>query len=228
MTETNPATGRIKVRGVIFDYGNVLSLPQPVSAVEEMAGICHIPVELFRQGYWQDRLAYDRGDVDATQYWKQHAHTAPVKLSAEQIARLVFVDSEGWSHLNAVCVDWVRLLHSAGLRLALLSNMPLELKNHLLGRQEWFSCFDHLVFSCDVHMVKPDSRIYQHCLKLLQLPPHEVLFLDDKPENVRGAMDLGIHGLIFDSTEATLARVKEKFDLSVPASLQLSTSGAAE
>ena len=43
MKEQNLAA-KTKVKAVIFDYGKVLSLPQPPSTVERMAEICHVPV----------------------------------------------------------------------------------------------------------------------------------------------------------------------------------------
>lgn len=219
--EPKSAKKKIKIKAVIFDYGKVLSVSQPPSAIEQMAAICKVPVEIFRKGYWDFRLAYDRGDLDVNEYWKSRAQTFNANLSADQIAKLVRVDSQSWSHLNPLSVEWVQQLHSTGVRFALLSNMPLELKNYLVANLDLFSSFEHLVFSCDVHRVKPEPEIYQHCLGLLQLSPHEVLFLDDKPENVEGATTLGIHGLIFDSAENTLVKIREQFDLPVPASLPL-------
>ena len=216
MKEQNPA-GKVKIKAVIFDYGRVLSLPQPPSTVERMAEICHAPVETFRKGYWDFRLAYDRGDLTVDEYWKSRAQTFEVNLSAEQIERIVHVDCESWSHLNATMVGWTQQLHAAGIRLALLSNMPVELKDYLVATLDLFSRFDHLVFSCDVRRVKPEPEIYQHCLSLLGLSPKEVLFLDDKPENVKGASNLGIPSLLFDSPECAFTQIRNYFDLPLPA-----------
>ncbi len=225
MKEQNPA-GKVKIKAVIFDYGRVLSLPQPPSTVERMAEICRVPVETFRKGYWDFRLAYDRGDLSVNEYWKSRAQTFEVNLSAEQIAKIVRVDCESWSHLNPIMVEWVQQLRAMGARLALLSNMPLELKDYLVANLDLFSYFDHLVFSCDVRRVKPEPEIYQHCLDLLKLPPNEVLFLDDKPENVQGATQLGIHSLLFDLAEGAFAQIRDHFDLPLPAS-QLSAGSVA-
>jgi FMN phosphatase YigB (HAD superfamily) len=64
--------------------------------------------------------------------------------------------------------------------------------------------------------VKPDPAIYQICLEKLNVAAAEVLFLDDIVANVDGASALGIHGLIFDTVEQTVARVKERFEIPVP------------
>lgn len=227
MKEQNAAIEKIKIRAVVFDYGMVLSVEQPHSALEEMAAICGVPLDVFRKAYWEYRLAYDR-DLNADEYWKKTMNLVGVKLNAAQIAKLVLVDGAGWSHLNPLSVSWVRQLRSAGLQLAVLSNMPPEVKNYLVGHLEIFSYFQHLIFSCDLHQVKPEPGIYQHCLDVLQLSPHEILFLDDKPQNVSAATEFGIHGLVVDSIEHTIVRVREQFDLPVPASFELSTSGVAK
>jgi putative hydrolase of the HAD superfamily len=215
---------KIKIKAVVFDFGNVLSFDQPSGTVEKMAAICKVPVDVFRVGYWNYRLAYDRGDLDFNDYWEKRMQTIGVKLSAEQIAEIILVDCEGWSHLNPVSVDWVQQLRAAGLQLAVLSNMPLDLRNYMVTHLSFLNSFHYLVFSCDVRRVKPEPEIYQHCLNLLQLAPQEILFLDDKLENIEAAAALGIQGILVDSIENTIAHVRDKFDLPIPASLQISVS----
>ncbi|HEY1463956.1 MAG TPA: HAD family phosphatase [Terriglobales bacterium] len=226
MKEQKIAEGKIKIKGVVFDYGRVLSVEQVSSAVDEMAAICGVPMKSFLKGYWDYRLAYDRGDLDVNEYWTNRMRTVGVNLNAEQIAKIVIVDSKSWSQLNPISVEWVKQLQAAGLQLAVLSNMPLDLKNYLIAHLDVFSYFQHLIFSCDVHLVKPEPEIYQHCLNALQLPADEVLFLDDKQENIEAAVHAGIHCLLVDSIENTIARVREQFDLPVPAALELSTGVA--
>jgi|HubBroStandDraft_6_1064221.scaffolds.fasta_scaffold132200_2 FMN phosphatase YigB (HAD superfamily) len=60
--------------------------------------------------------------------------------------------------------------------------------------------------------MKPDPRIYNTCLAEMKLKPGEVLFLDDRPDNVDAASALGIHSLLFDTVESTSRRAK-RFDL---------------
>src|SRR5690348_10801222 len=147
------AAGKIKIKGVVFDYGRVLSVEQDSSAVHEMAAICGVPLDSFLKGYWDYRLAYDRGDLDVNEYWTNRMQTVGVKLNIEQIEKIVVVDSKSWSNLNPISIECVKLLHGAGLQLSVLSNMPLDLKNYLVAHLDVFSHFQHLSFSCDVHRV---------------------------------------------------------------------------
>ena len=209
-------SGTIPIRGVVFDYGNVLCYMQQVSDLEGMARVCGIAMPRFRELYWKFRVPYDRSDLTAQTYWQTVAGEDGLVLSGEQIAKLVELDIQGWARLNPITVKWAEQLHRAGLRVGLLSNMPSDLSRFLVANGGWVSYFHHLTFSCDVRMVKPDPAIYQACLAALAVAPEEVLFLDDLAHNIEAAAKLGIHGVVFDGIEQVTARVAERFDVPVP------------
>ena len=45
---------------------------------------------------------------------------------------------------------------------------------------------------------KPDAGIYRYLLETYGLIPEESLFIDDRPENIEAARELGIKGVVFD------------------------------
>ena len=208
--------GKIPIRGVIFDYGNVLCHSQRPSDLEGMEQVCGIAMPRFREQYWKFRVPYDRSDLTAEAYWQTVAGEEGLVLSREQIAKLIELDVQGWARLNPKTVQWAEPLPRAGLRVGLLSNMPSDLSRYLVANGGWVSSFHHLTFSCDVRMVKPDPAIYKACLESLAVAPEEVLFLDDLAPNIEAAAKLGIHSVLFDTIERTAARVAERFDLPVP------------
>lgn len=57
--------------------------------------------------------------------------------------------------------------------------------------------FDGIVVSADIHIIKPDIRIYQHLLEIYHLVPKECLFIDDREDNVEGAKQVGMSGEVF-------------------------------
>jgi len=208
--------GKIPIRGVIFDYGNVLCHSQRPSDLEGMEQVCGIAMPRFRELYWKFRVPYDRSDLTAEAYWQTVAGEEGLVLSREQIAKLIELDVQGWARLNPKTVKWAEQLHRAGLRVGLLSNMPSDLSRYLVANGGWVSSFHHLTFSCDVRMVKPDPAIYKACLESLAVAPEEVLFLDDLAPNIEAAAKLGIHSVLFETIERTAAWVAERFDLPVP------------
>jgi putative hydrolase of the HAD superfamily len=201
---------------VIFDYGNVLCAPQPPSDLQEMARIFDMPEDVYLPIYWRYRLPYDEARMDATSYWNQVASDCERTVTEEQIRQLTGIDVRSWSHPNPVMVEWARELRQAGVRTAVLSNMPMDLRVYLTDVVRWLPEFDHMTFSCDVRLVKPKTEIYEHCLNGLGVRASEALFLDDRPENIAEARRLGIHTIEFTTPEAAIAAMDGQFTLPVP------------
>jgi HAD superfamily hydrolase (TIGR01509 family) len=84
-------------------------------------------------------------------------------------------------------------------KVALLSNISisryLESKRLFLDK----IAYDRAFASCYIHMRKPERRIYVYALKEMNARPNETLFIDDKPENVEGARNAGLHAIWFTS-----------------------------
>ncbi len=64
------------------------------------------------------------------------------------------------------------------------------------------SLFDFRFASCYLKLRKPDIRIYKKLIKELNLNPNEVVFIDDREENVNFAVKAGIHGIKFKNRRA--------------------------
>jgi len=209
------------VRAVVFDYGNVLSLEQTLEDMKGMALVCGIPHERFAELYWKMRPPYDRGDLDGPAYWtalvgQKELGQHELSLSKDQIATLIKLDSESITRPNPGAVKWAELLHHEGFPLSLLSNMPLELSRHVTKSFPSLSTFEHLIYSCDYGSIKPELALYRNCLELLKVDPQDILYLDDRAENVEAAAGLGINSVLFDTVEKTASRVESRFDIPVP------------
>lgn len=76
------------------------------------------------------------------------------------------------------------------------------------------SLFDHLIISWQVGFRKPDPQIYQQIFKYGSWKPEEVIFVDDKEENVLGAQALGINGVLFEGYPKLLSELK-KYQITV-------------
>jgi putative hydrolase of the HAD superfamily len=204
------------VRAVVFDYGNVLCLEQTQEDMKGMALVCGIPHARFSELYWKLRPPYDRGDIDGPAYWTAVVGQQELALSRDQIATLIKLDSESITRPNQGAVQWAELLHHEGFPLTLLSNMPLELSRHVTKSFPSLSTFEYLIYSCDYGSIKPELPIYRNCLELLKAAPQDILYLDDRAENVEAAARLGINSVLFDTVEKTASRVEGRFDIPVP------------
>jgi len=223
-TDSVSSQHRTAIQAVIFDYGNVLSCPQNNSDVNAMAERCDIPIERFHDFYWKFRPAYDRGELNGASFWTSVTAQEGRRPTPEEISELISLDIQSWLHINQATMRWAEQLHRAGIRLALLSNMPLEIARYIENKCPWVSYFDSLIFSCDWGSIKPSLAIYRICLARLNVLPAKVLFLDDRAENVVAAAQLGIPSLVFDDMAKVSKEVEKVFDLPLPSEIEVSAT----
>ncbi len=205
---------RVSPAAIIFDYGNVLSQSQPIADVQAMADILDLPLPQFTELYWQFRIPYDAGSLQPDAYWSKVASSP---LTPDQTSALIEIDSRSWSHPSPRMPQWARDIRSAGLRTAILSNMPVPVRDYIL-RCAWLPEFDALTFSCEVGVCKPAPEIYRNCLTQLGIKPTEVLFLDDREPNVRAAEALGLHAILFRDASSAAQEIERRF--SIPVTLE--------
>jgi putative hydrolase of the HAD superfamily len=63
--------------------------------------------------------------------------------------------------------------------------------------------------SCYLGLRKPDVAIYKRALDILGRPAERVLFIDDRAENVAGALAAGMKGIRFQGAESLRLQLKD-------------------
>jgi putative hydrolase of the HAD superfamily len=182
---------------LLVDYGGVITRPQPAASVRAMAALVAVHEPTFSRRYWAHRPAHDRG-VEAQAYWSA---VAGRELVDERVVdQLVRIDVASWSHLNEATLDVLRAARGNGTSLSILSNAPHEMASALRSHPA-FVIFDHLIFSSEIGVVKPNPSAFRAALERLACLPDEVLFIDDRPDNVEAAITLGLRALLFTSPD---------------------------
>ena len=112
---------------------------------------------------------------------------------------------ENKAKLNTEVVKVIQSLPDA----VLLSNqMPLH--TEFARSKGWFSCFSRLFFSFEIGFAKPSPESYLFVLKALGVRPEDSVFVDDKQENVDGAVSVGMRAVLFKDANQ-LSRELSKF-----------------
>jgi putative hydrolase of the HAD superfamily len=205
----------IRLKAVIFDYGNVLCAPQPREDVEAMASVFDARVAAFEEAYWEKRAVFDAAGLTPGEYWRDIAAMLGRELTDEMTARATALDNRSWSYASPVMAQWASAIRAAGIRTAILSNMPITLRTHIDEQAPWLPKFDHRTFSCDVRMAKPRREIFEHCIAGVGVAPEETIFLDDREENTRAAAETGLHTLLFRDGEQAQCEMNGRFELPV-------------
>lgn len=200
-------------RIVLFDLFGVIARHQRPGALAELAARCEVPTDAFAEAYWACRPLYDAGQRSASEYWtdvlRRLSRTADTDAVVDSavIEELRLADIDSWSRVDSRMVAYVRSLRSL-VEVALLSNIPSDHADAFRAAQPWLGDLDHVAFSGKINAAKPDPAAFHHCVTALRAAPADFLFVDDREENVRAALAIGMHGHVFTGLDELAATVE--------------------
>jgi len=89
--------------------------------------------------------------------------------------------------------------------LAIFSNMPKEWAEILNRNFSLNNYFEKSIYSYDYGVKKPDSKLYEILLnKYPDIPPKNMIFIDDKLENLQPAKELSMQTIWFKVSDDNL------------------------
>jgi putative hydrolase of the HAD superfamily len=199
-----------EIQAVLFDYGMVLSGPPAPSAWARMLAITGLDEAALHREYWALRHDYDRGTLSGVAYWHKAGSNAGITLTDGQVTDLIVADLDLWGQINQPMLDWAQRLQRAGIRTGILSNIGDEMASGYVARFDWLAEFHHAVWSHALKMAKPEPAIYRHAAEGLETPPAHILFVDDREENIRAAIDSGMQAIQYSSHDAFLTEMNTR------------------
>jgi putative hydrolase of the HAD superfamily len=188
---------KLSIKAVVFDYGNVISLPQDPKTMDVLAGRVGVEREKFESTLWSLRSEYDRGTISSKEYYKIVLASLAVSMDEKSIEELIEIDINSWKNINTETVALMEDLKRAGYLVGILSNMPHDFLSWAKENLPVFSLPHVGLYSCDVNLVKPEEAIYRKLLSMLAVEAGELVFFDDKVENIKGAAAVGIEAILW-------------------------------
>ena len=188
------------IRAALFDLGKVLVDFDWPRSVERMAQEFALPdgrdLGLWLQLRDGDCERYGRGQMDDLTFLAalQRRFDPGRRLPTQRLRELWCDMFEPIPGAFAV-VETLR----TSLHVGLVSNtnaMHFEWLDRQYGIRARFAA---LTLSHEVAACKPEPEIYAHALRTAGCKPEEAVFVDDLPENVEAARELGLHGIVFVS-----------------------------
>ncbi len=185
------------VKAVVFDFGNVLSLPQSPGTMAKLASLAGIDEATMTSILWAQRGNYDRGIVSGIDYYRTMLASVGKVVPQATLERIVAADLNSWARINPESLKLAQDARALGLKIGILSNMPHEFLRLAQERFPLFKDVDAGIYSCELGCNKPEPEIYRALLAALGLEPGSVVFFDDIQENVDGARALGIQAFLW-------------------------------
>jgi putative hydrolase of the HAD superfamily len=107
-------------------------------------------------------------------------------------------------------------LKRRGLRMAIVSNWPHGLTS-FCHEMEVASFFNAIVSSAELRIEKPDARIFDEAIRLLDVNPHRTIHVGDTmDEDIAGAVSAGLQAIWIDRNntgEPIKNRITSLYDL---------------
>jgi putative hydrolase of the HAD superfamily len=187
------------IKAIIFDFGRVITAQKPRSlfrSYETELGLEPDTINpiMFESQAWQNTLL---GRNTTEEFWYLIGPELGLATADEvNRFRLRYHADEA---INPAVLDFIQKLHGR-YRLAILSNSPPGL-NQWLADWKILNLFDVVFCSGDEGIIKPDPTAFKLTLERLGAEPAEAVFIDDTREHVKAARKLGIHGIVFTTSE---------------------------
>jgi len=100
-------------------------------------------------------------------------------------------------------------LKNKNYKLIALTNWSAETFPVAIKKYKFLELFEGIVVSGEIKMLKPFKEIYNYTLNKYNLNPKECIFIDDRLNNVEGAVKCGIEGIQFESPEKLIINLKK-------------------
>jgi putative hydrolase of the HAD superfamily len=178
------------IRWVLFDADGVLQ-QMPQDWQEPLAGLLQPdPLGTLRELFEAERPTLTGGDF--AEVVEKVLRRRGIRSDPEEVLqswRSVVVDQDMLAR--------VAELRAAGIGCALASNQQNVRVAFMRTLDAYVDAFDEQFYSTELGLAKPDPAYFRAIVDRLGTEPDEVLFLDDRDDNVAGARAAGLVAEVF-------------------------------
>jgi len=200
-----------EISTVLFDVGGVL-LTNGWDRTARSAVLEQFALEsaAFEHRHEIANDAWEKGLMSAEQYLLQTVFYEPRPFTPGAFLQAMMERSRLLPHGAMRILQ--ELAASEEVELAILNNESRELNDYRIERFELGRYFDVFLSSCYLGLRKPDPKIFELALDVLQRDAEEVAFIDDRPGNCSAAEALGIHAIQYQD-ESQCVQALERLGL---------------
>ena len=198
----------MNIKTIIFDLGGVL--------------VDWNPEYVFLKEFKGDRIKMNWFfDNICTSSWNEEQDGGKLMKDATEERIKLFPDYERlikmfygrWEEmLKDEIPGTVEILHklkNKNYRLIALTNWSAETFPVAIRKYKFLELFEGIVVSGEIKMLKPFKEIYNYTLNKYNLDRKKCVFIDDRLNNVEGAVKCGIKGIQFESPKKLIIDLKK-------------------
>ncbi len=189
------------IRAVIFDLGNVLIDFDYRIGVKRIAPVSQKNPQEIIDLFFNSTLTndFEEGKLSLDDFFKEVKAALGLKIGFSEFLPI-------WNEIFYMTEENKKIFQLAGnlknnYKLALLSNVNILHLDYIKKEFPVFDIFDHVFASCELGLIKPDPRIYQKVISILQCQPAEIFYTDDREELIEASKKLGLRAFIYKGFE---------------------------
>jgi len=188
------AVSALPVQALLFDLGNVLIDIDFMRAIHRWAQYSSLSIEALRSVFQQD-LAYQQhetGEISSKAYFDHLRASLKLEASDQQIAA-------GWNAIlgNEISsnVEAIRKANTPFPCYVFTNSNPVHQMSWQTRFAEMLTHFERVFVSSDIGLRKPHRVAFEFVSREMAVPEGAILFFDDLPENVNGALAAGFQAV---------------------------------
>jgi HAD superfamily hydrolase (TIGR01509 family) len=192
---------------VAFDLGKVLVDFDYHIAVSRIAARSKLPPDGIKTFLGQSHaiIDYECGRLTREQFYEQARKATGFRGTMEEFGEFfadIFTAIPPMIEIHAG-------LRRRGIPTYIFSNTNDLAVEHIRQKFPFFRNFDGYIYSYEVGVMKPEAKIYEVLEKLAGRRGAEILYLDDRPENVAAGAARGWRTVLHETPEKTQAALEQ-------------------
>jgi FMN phosphatase YigB (HAD superfamily) len=195
-----------KPRSIVFDLGKVLLDFDYSIAARKIAARCTVAPEEINRFIAQSPLLfrYETGLMTKAQFYQEVcAHTG----FSDDLESFTGYFGDIFSPIEPM-VGLQAKLRARGFPTYIFSNTNDLAIHHIRRNFPFFANFDGYIFSYEHGSMKPDAKLYEVVETQTGHRGADILYLDDRPENVEAGAARGWQVIFQETPEKTLAAIQ--------------------
>ena len=204
--DSTPGSGAVKPRTVVFDLGKVLVDFDYGQSSRAFAARSKIPADAVRKLIDHSPLLYryETGLITRDEFYRLVAAETGFQGTIEEFGPIfadIFVPIPPMIEFQAA-------LKKRGVPTFIFSNTNDLAVGHIRKAFPFFSNFDGYILSYEHGAMKPAAKLYEVVERETGRRGGEIIYLDDRAENVEAGAARGWRAILHETPEKTLAAVR--------------------
>ncbi len=203
-------TGQIK--DLLFDLGNVLvrfdwdialGRLRPYLS-PKLAHLLRSDKQAFKDLFHEPGVALESGRIEFDEFHRVMSACLEIKIEKEEFCRIwcdIFQPDDDMAVLGKEL--------SKGYGTWLVSNTSEAHYRWIINKFPQILFFRDAALSYELGVMKPSEEYYSRLIRKFGIDPAHAVFIDDIQENVDGAIDAGIAGIVFQDRQQLMIELEK-------------------